>query len=309
MRYLVLFIAYFSLITTLACDNIGDPCCIKVGEACVTKQEFKHRMERFAEESMITANDILEKMKPVIVNNIIEERLILEYAKKHYISVTKEEVKIAMKGLSEGIPEGVLQDVLTEDCRHTSDMEEFIMQRAIMKKAIDKALRTKINVSPSDIEDYYNKHKYEFMLNSSVELYHVFVRDEYKARQALAMLRSGMAMHKVVDKYSESEDAKDHGFMGVFVKGELPKEVDNVVFTIPQGRYSRIIKTSRGYHIFYVAKRHKPRILNIEEARDDIKDLISEKIFEKAYADWIESLKKEYEPKVDWDEIKVISID
>jgi len=308
MRYLVLFIACLSLIATVACDRIGNTCCIRVGDTCVTIREFKSRMERFAEESMITSNDMIEKMKPVIVNNIIEEHLILEYAKKHYMSVSQEEVKIAMKGLLEGTPEDVFEDVLTEDCRHASDMEDFIRQRSIMKKAINKAVRTKVEVSPLDVEVYYNKHKYEFMTGSSVELYHVFSRDEYKARKALVMLRSGTSLYEVVDKFSESEDAKDHGFMGVFARGELPKEVEDVVFTIPERRYSRIIKTSRGYHIFYVAKRCKPRILTIEETKDSIKDLLSEKQFEQRYKDWIISLKKEYEPKVNWDEIKAISI-
>jgi len=309
MRYLVLFIVCLSLIITLACDRIGNPCCIRVGDACVTRHEFKSRVERFAEESMITSNGMIEKMKPVIVDNIIEEYLILEYARKHYISVSQEEVEIAMKGLLGGISEDAFEDVLTEDCRHTSDMEEFIRHRAIMRKAIDKAVRTKINVGPLDIEGYYNKHKYEFMTGSSVELYHVFSRDNYKARKALVMLRSGTSLYEVVDKFSESEDARDHGFMGVFVRGELPKEVEDVVFTIPELRYSKIIKTSRGHHIFYVAKRCKPRILTIEEAKDGIKDLLSEKQFEQKYKDWIISLKKEYEPKVNWDEIKAISID
>jgi len=281
---------------------------IKVGDVCIERTAFRQRLERFAEESLISSEDVLDRMKVVMVDNIVEEQLILQYASRGFITVTEQEIDIAMKGIMEGTDKKDLDALLTEECRDIKDMREFIRTRTIINRTVEKAVKKEIAVPPEKIRQYYEEHQSEFYRPSSVELYHVFVKDQYKAKEALVMLRSGMSLEQVVKRYSDSPETNPSGFMGVFVKGDLPKEVEDVVFSIPEKRYSEIIDTLRGYHIFYVAKRTEPGTLPLIDAADEIRYRLTEKTFEENYASFIEELRKQYGVEVNWDEINTVSI-
>lgn len=307
-RYLIFSALLLSLVLVLSCTKPGHDFCIKVGEKVITPAMFKERMERYAEESMITDPTVLDGMKPLIVDDIVEELLILKYARDNYISLSQEEVAIAKKGVLAGLSEQELKGILTEDCRDASDITSFIRTRLIIKKALERAVWPKINISEDEVREYYNNHKSEFYHPETVKLYHVFSSDRFKARKALLLLRSGASLDAVVREYSESEDAKNHGFMGIFTKGELPREVERVVFSIPVKRYSGIISTKRGYHIFYVASKTKPGIAPLEDVELEVKDNLTNRKFEQLYRKWIASLKQRYRPEVRWDVINEISL-
>jgi len=307
MRCVIFSIVLLSVLIS-ACERGEDACVIQVGEARITKQEFKKRLAHFAEESLIGSEEVLHKMKPVVVDNIIVEQLIMQYARKGFITVTEQEIDIAMKGLLEGTDKEDLEELLTEECRDLSDMRDFIRTRALINRTVEKAVKKEVVITGEEVKLYYEEHLSDFYRPSSVELYHVFVKDKYQAKEALVMLRSGVSLEQVVRQYGNPQENNESGFMGVFVKGDLPKEVEEVVFSIPERRYSEIIDTQRGYHIFYVAKRTKPGTLPLLLAADEIRDKLESDLFEKKYAAFIDGLKKEYIVEVNWDEINSVSV-
>ncbi len=307
MRCVIFSIVLLTVLIS-ACERGEDACVIQVGEARITKQEFKKRLAHFAEESLIGSEEVLHKMKPVVVDNIIVEQLIMQYARKGFITVTEQEIDIAMKGLLEGTDKEDLEELLTEECRDLSDMRDFIRTRALINRTVEKAVKKEVVITGEEVKLYYEEHLSDFYRPSSVELYHVFVKDKYQAKEALVMLRSGVSLEQVVRQYGNPQENNESGFMGVFVKGDLPKEVEEVVFSIPERRYSEIIDTQRGYHIFYVAKRTKPGTLPLLLAADEIRDKLESDLFEKKYAAFIDGLKKEYIVEVNWDEINSVSV-
>ena len=296
------------LLLIAGCTRVHETPCIVVGETTLDTQAFRERLERFAEESMIDSREVLEQMKPHLTATLVEEMLILEYARRQGLSVSDEELSIAMQGFTDGISAEDLDQVLAEEYRTFSDMQHFVRTRTLVKKAIDKAVRSTLVVSPDEVRQTYEQRRDTYHRPSSVELYHVFVTDKLKAKEALVMLRSGVPLGHVVSQYSISDDVKDNGFMGVFVKGELPREVEEVVFSIPERRYSGIIETVRGYHIFYVERRTAPGIAPFEEVRGEIRDSLTEERFEAAYKQWVDTLRLQYQPEVNWNEIKSVSI-
>ena len=307
MRCVIYSIVLLSVLLS-ACDRGKDACVIQVGEVCITKQQFKERLERFAEESLISSEEVLHQMKPVVVDNIVEEQLIVQYARKGFITVTEQEIDIALKGLMEGTDKEDLDELLTEEYRDISDMREFIRNRTLINRTIEKAVKKDVVVTKEQVKQYYEEHLSDFYRPSSVELYHVFVKEQFQAKEALVMLRSGVPLEQVVRQYGNPQENNESGFMGVFVKGDLPKEVEEVVFSIPERRYSEIIDTQRGYHIFYVAKRTKPGTLPLIIAADEIRDKLEGDLFEKKYAEFIDGLRNQYVIEVNWDEINSVSV-
>lgn len=290
------------------CDTANSNCCIHVGQTCIDTQTFQSQLERFVDESMITSQQMLDEMKETLVKHLIEEHLILQYAKRNYIAVSEEEVDIGMQGFVDEIRPDDLQMMLTEECRELEDIRSFIRKRTLIKKALNKAIYNGIIILPEEISSYYEQHRTEFHMPESVELYHVFFHNEQQAKQALIMLRNGKALADVIKRYSVADDAEESGYMGCFVKGDMPKEVEDVVFSIPEKRYSGIISTMSGYHIFYVAKKNNKKQLELSDVTVQIRDELTEIKFEEEYAKWIKNLEEDFPVEVKWNEIEAVEI-
>ena len=288
--------------------NLERTWCIKAGSASMNCAEFRDRLERFASDSMVTDSRLLERLKPVVVENCVSELLIVRYAREHAITVSDEEVEIATRGITAEMGKGDMDTVLTEEVSSIGDLRATIRRNALIKKTVDRALRDRIVISDKAVAAYYAAHPAEFNRPETVELYHVSLPDSHRAAQALDALRSGEPLAKVVATCSDGNQASASGLMGVFARGELPPEVEGVVFSLPEHRYSGIIESQRGYHIFYVQKRNPAGLLPFEQAREQVREQLTDKALEDAYAKWLQELRVQYRPEVNWDAIKDIKI-
>lgn len=282
--------------------------CIRLGPMSMNCAEFRDRLERFASDSLVTDSRLLEQLKPAVVENCLNELLIERYAREHGITVSEEEVDIAVRGITADMGKGDMETVLTEEVCSLSDLRATVRRNALIKKTEDRALRDKISISDKALNAYYASHRAEFTRPETVELYHVALADSQRASRALEALRAGEPLAKVLDTFAGAHQASASGFMGVFARGELPLEVERVVFSLPERRYSGIIESQRGYHIFYVQRRNPAGLMAFEQARDSVRELLTDKALEDAYAKWLRELKAQYRPEVNWDAIKDIKI-
>ena len=79
---------------------------------------------------------------------------------------------------------------------------------------------------------------------------HILVGTEAEARQILSQLKSGtkfedLAKTKSIDKLS----AVRGGDLGIFGKGDLLPEFENIIFNLKINEISGVVKSSLGYHI------------------------------------------------------------
>lgn len=80
-----------------------------------------------------------------------------------------------------------------------------------------------------------------------------------KIEEAYEFLENGVEFNKVVAAKSEALSSNTQGDMGWIGKGVLPKELEDVVFSLQPGHYSQILKGFAGddlvYRILYVDQR------------------------------------------------------
>jgi peptidyl-prolyl cis-trans isomerase C len=60
--------------------------------------------------------------------------------------------------------------------------------------------------------------------------------------------------------------------MGRFERGELPEEFEKVVFSLPPGTVSKIVRTKYGYHTFLVEEQIRAHQQKLYEVRDQIQE-------------------------------------
>ena len=81
----------------------------------------------------------------------------------------------------------------------------------------------------------------------------------------------------------------------------MPAEFDAVVFKLTPGRLSDLVKSEYGYHVFLVEERRKSHRLSLDEARDDIRQHLTNVKEASAYLQWLQELRIRASIEMNWE--------
>ncbi len=139
---------------------------------------------------------------------------------------------------------------------------------------------------------------------------HIITKTRRDAEGVLARLKGGEDIAILVKEQSIYSGLQvDYG-KNWNTKDMFPQSLSDIIFSIPVGKLSTIIKTSYGFHIIKVLKREQAGIKAILEVIDEIESRLSERAIERHYKIWLKELRNNYPVKVNYtllDKIRAIN--
>jgi parvulin-like peptidyl-prolyl isomerase len=161
-----------------------------------------------------------------------------------------------------------------------------------------RILTKDITAAPEEITAYYTEHKRDFMKPVRVRVSQILLATENKAVQALDMIKDSdeSRFREVARQMSIGVEADKGGAMGVFELGQLPSEMETVIFALQEGESSRIVESSYGYHVFRLDVKYSPELVSEDDASPEIEDRILEGKFQAQLASHFASLRE----RLDW---------
>ena len=85
-------------------------------------------------------------------------------------------------------------------------------------------------------------------------------------------------------------EAAEGGDLGYFAMGEMPGEF-NVVFGLPKGGVSTVVKSAYGFHIFKLENKRRPGKVPIDEAWKDIAEKLEHRKQDERYQQFLRELR------------------
>jgi len=262
----------------------------------ITAETFDQKYSRFTLRFHIPVAetpDAVKELKLGFLNKLIETELLLQEAEIRGLTVSEEELDREISHLKEDYPRDTLNAALEKIGLKLEEWREDREEKLLIDKLIQREVDSVIHVSDDEIEDYYNAHKDEFQQPLMVRARQIVVATEEEANALRTRLIRGEDFREIARLYSLSPDAASGGDLGVFAKGQMPEEFDEIVFRYKVGTISKVVKSPYGYHIFLVEDRMRPRLQKLEEVRDQIKDGIFRGRQEAFFKEWLDSLKKQ----------------
>ena len=181
------------------------------------------------------------------------------------------------------------------------DLKTRYKEQFMIRKTIDQKVGAKVQVTPSEVSDYYNKHIAEFVQPEAMKLSNILIRprEDLKPEKAfelankiLKKLREGGDFSELAKTFSEGPSAAEGGLMGYVKSADLAPEIVKALSALKDGDISGVVQTGAGYHIFKIEEKRPAGTLTLSEVRRDIEEaLFKEKIHEKVKG-WLETLKK-----------------
>ena len=77
-----------------------------------------------------------------------------------------------------------------------------------------------------------------------------------KAETALKRIKDGEDFGEIAKRFSDGSTAKQGGFLGVYKRGELSKELEDTVFAMKKNELTDVMDTKQGYLILQVLEHY-----------------------------------------------------
>ena len=114
-----------------------------------------------------------------------------------------------------------------------------------------------------------------------------------KAGEVKAKLDKGEDFAELAKQYSDDKATGQRGGeAGYFVRGQMVKEFDDALFTLPVGVISGVVKTKLGLHIIRVEEKKIATALTYEDAKPLLSDFLVRTAAAEEYSRFVDELKK-----------------
>lgn len=236
----------------------------------------------------------IQSMKLDLLDRLIEDRLILQEAKKNNIKCDEDRVKARINEIKRHYTSEVeFQNDLAKQGLVQADIESKIREQLLMYNIVEQKVRDKIVVRPDEVTDFYNKNIKEFHTGEERELEVIVLENEDLARTLVYNLKSGQKLEDLATRYpiTVNQLKARHG-------EELRKDIEDAVFKLTIGEISAPIKVDDKYYIFKLDNIIPSRQLTLSEVQDKIHNFLLEKKMQEELKEWLDELKKQSYIKV-----------
>lgn len=301
LRLFLLAWLIFALLS--ACRKQDEPASsvlVRVNERVISFDRFEEDFSRHLTARGIVAEEKRLELKRSFLAQKINRELILSAADRAAIDLTvvQQEAVVAehRKDYAADDFEAMLQErKLTEEV-----WRRQLLENRRIEETISRLAYRDIVISPKAVADYFRQQRHEFDLPQQVRARQITLAKEADGQQVLGLLRQGLDFAEAARRFSISPDAEQGGDLGFFGRGQMPDAFDAVVFELPIGRISELVKSEYGYHLFLVEERRSAQRLTLEQVQDQIAARLRAEKEEEVYREWLQSLRSQATIEVDW---------
>ena len=277
-----------------------------VNDEVITQQDVDQLLSvLYAQYSQeYKGDELLQKMEQVkkdILSQIIEDKLVLSRAKELGIKVTESEINERLDYIKKGFPsEDEFYKTLQTQAVTVANLKDRYRDQIMMKKLVDYEVRSKISVLPSEVSDYYERHKSRFREGDKYRVKNILLKAKDNVTSELAKveidniynkLKQGGDFDVLAGQFSQGPNSEKGGDMGYIEKGQMLEALDKVIFNLRPGEFSGPVKSEIGYHIFKVEDIKYGRQAGLEDVQKDIQTMLFQDKFKVAIDEWLAGLK------------------
>jgi foldase protein PrsA len=162
-------------------------------------------------------------------------------------------------------------------------------------------------VTDEEISKYYEEHAEDFVSPASISLSHILMgtaehtaEDRAAIEAVLQQIQEGGDFAALATANSTDPGSKDAGGdLGVVVKGQMVEAFETAGFALKNGQLSDIVESDYGFHIIKANSDPAPETpKTLEQATDEVKQILQTENYEKAIDELKKSNKVKYNDKL-----------
>ena len=304
MKFCTLILGFSFLFLLPLRGEVIDKIVARVGEEVITLSEVEERLEPVLKQykKIYSGQDWGKRVRIAreeILEGLIEEKILLQEAKKLNLEVTEREMEEVIKDLkSRFLSEEEFKKAIEKEGKDFRQFKEDIKKQLLIKKVLQIEVLSKIKVSLKEMEEFYHQYQDDFSLPPEVNLSQILIKGgskeaEEKAKQIWGRIQKGEDFYMLAKEFSEGPFADQGGRIGFVKENHLLPEIRLKIKSIKVGEISSPIKCSDGYHIIKLEGIKKVPPRPFEEVKEEIRNILFKKKANQAIEEWIKKKKEE----------------
>jgi parvulin-like peptidyl-prolyl isomerase len=275
----------------LAADvKIVEQIIAKVNNEIITRGELE-RTRRQLEQELKRQGASEDKLKQALQEaegNILRERidqlLLVQKGKDLNISVDSEvskymgEIQLQSKITD---PDKFQQFVREQTGMSFEDFKQQTKDGILTRHVIQREVGSRIAIPKAELLKYYEEHKNEFVREEQVVLREIFISTEgkdaagiaaaeKKAKDIVARTRKGENFGNLARDNSDAATAQNLGELGAFKRGDLKKEIEEIVFKESPRYVTDPLRQPNGFVILRIEERYAPGLQPFEAVENEV---------------------------------------
>jgi peptidyl-prolyl cis-trans isomerase SurA len=240
------------------------------------------------------------------LRSLIDQSLLVQRGKDMGISVEPDVIKkldqIRIQNNLTSMED--LEKAVSSQGMNWEDFKNNIRNGVLTQRVISSEVGSHISIGHDEIEKYYNEHKAEFVRPEQVALRSIEVNTEKKSPEEIAELKKkaettlkrihdGEDFAEMAKRFSDGSTAKQGGFLGVYKRGELSKELEDVVFKMKKNDLTDVMDTKQGFLILQVLEHYDEGEQSLAKVEPEITDKLYSARMEPALREYVKTLREQ----------------
>ena len=272
---------------------------ITLAELNDATRPYKERIAA-SDQSSADKKEMIKALEHDILEKMVDRTLTRQEAARHNITVSDADIQSAIENFKkqnnldqEGLEKGLEAEGLTF-AEYQDRIREDIMQSML----INRAVRSKVIITQADIAAYYETHAEAFKGEKKYKLRNILMDTKQAVQAVVSRLEKGLSFQEAARQYSMAPNADEGGDLGVFDMDNFNEATRDAVLPLKEKQYSDIIEAGQGYQIIYVEDILETGGKSLDQAKDEIQDILYKEQVAQKFADWIASLKENAHVKI-----------
>jgi peptidyl-prolyl cis-trans isomerase SurA len=248
----------------------------------------------------------VEDRKKFTLRDLVDQSLLVQRAKDMGVSVEPELIKrldaIRIENKLPSMEE--LEKAVSSQGLNWEDFKNNIRNTLLTQRVISSEVGSHITISDDEITRYYEAHKTEYVRPEQVALREIVVSTEgkkpeelpdlkKKAETALKRVQDGEDFGEIAKRLSDGSTKSQGGFLGVYKRGELSKELEDKVFKMKRKELTEVMETKQGYLVLEVLEHYDEGEQSLAKVKNEIMDKLYSGRMEPAMREYLKTLREQ----------------
>jgi peptidyl-prolyl cis-trans isomerase SurA len=240
-------------------------------------------------------------------DDVVTEKLMAAQAAELGLEATEAQVDAAIEDIKKrnGLDEKRLDEALAQQGLDRPAFRKQVRSNLEGYNLLGYKVRNRVKVTDEDLKNHYQRHASDFAGEEEINVRHIFLplpdgapaAEEAKVRalgeRTLQRLASGEDFAKVARDVSKGPGAQDGGDLGWLRRGVVQKALEDAAFALKPGQVSGLVRAPPGLHILKVVERRRAGAKSFEEAKEELRERLSNEQLDSHKAQYIEELRRD----------------
>lgn len=285
----------------------------RVNDSIVTRSDLQRSREQLQQElkqaNVPNADREFTAREKNLLRDLIDQKLLVQKAKDEGINVDNDVIKrldeIRKQNNLESMED--LEKAARDQGLSFEDFKDNMRNGMLTQRVISSQVGRRIQMTPADVQKYFEEHKAEFTQPEQVHLAEILVSTEAKpgapatdvataeakAKSLLEQIKGGARFDEVAKKSSDDASAAQGGDLGSFKRGDLSPELENKVFAMKPGEVSDVIRTKQGFILLAVVEHQAAGTPELKDVENQVQEKLYYERLQPAVREYLTQLRED----------------